>query len=192
MKQAKGEIDGVRSHIDVPQGHEPPNAIGGTEPKKRKPPPHGRKKSPSHVLVAQSAYNETIPKSQRGKLVIDKLPSDWPDGTPLPDNVTMKFSKQPKPTVKERAMNALLNQLLAFFRTWLYGRPVYKTVTNAKGEIEFVLDDDGKKIMNVPLTILGRVLQVLGAFGLLTSAIWGKTVGEWGDIVKGILAIVGG
>jgi hypothetical protein len=103
-----------------------------------------------------------------------------------------KDAKQPKPTVKERAMNALLNQLLAFFRTWLYGRPVYKTVTNERGEIEFVLDDKGNKIMNIPLTIIGRVLQVLGALGLLTSAIWGKTVGEWGELLKGILAIFGG
>jgi hypothetical protein len=192
MKLTKGEIEGVRSHIEVPQGHEPPKVIEGTEPKKRKPPPHGRKKSPSHVLVAQSAYQETILKKERGRLVIDKLPDDWPDGTPLPDNVTMKFSNQPKQTIKEKAMSALLNQLIAFLKTWLYGRPVYKTVTNAKGEIEFVLNEDGNKIMNLPLTILGRVLQVLGALGLLTSAIWGKTVGEWGDIVKGILAIVGG
>jgi hypothetical protein len=103
-----------------------------------------------------------------------------------------KDAEQPKQTLKERAMNALLNQLLAFFRTWLYGRPVYKTVTNERGEIEFVLDDKGNKIMNIPLTILGRVLQVLGALGLLTSAIWGKTVGEWGELLKGILAIFGG
>jgi hypothetical protein len=89
-------------------------------------------------------------------------------------------------------MNALLNQLLAFFRTWLYGRPVYKTVTNERGEIEFVLDDAGNKIMNIPLTILGRAMQVLGALGLLTSAIWGKTVGEWGELVKALLTLVGG
>jgi hypothetical protein len=191
MNDTKGDIDGVRSHIDAPKGHKPPKAIKGTEPKKRKPPPH-RKKSASHVLVSQSAYQETIPKNQRGRLLIDTLPDDWPQGVPLPDNVTMRMSKQPKPTLKERAMNALLNQLLAFFRTWLYGRPVYKTVTNERGEIEFVLNDDGNKIMNIPLTILGRVLQVLGALGLLTSAIWGKTVGEWGELLKALLALVGG
>jgi hypothetical protein len=103
-----------------------------------------------------------------------------------------KDAEQPKPTIKERAMNALLNQLLAFFRTWLYGRPVYKTVTNERGEIEFVLDDKGNKVMNIPLTILGRAMQVLGALGLLTSAIWGKTVAEWGDVIRNIIAILGG
>jgi hypothetical protein len=103
-----------------------------------------------------------------------------------------KDAKQPKQTLKERAMNALLNQLLAFFRTWLYGRPVYKTVTNDKGEIEFVLDDKGNKIMNIPLTILGRAMQVLGALGLLTSALWGKTVAEWGELLKALLTLVGG
>ena len=103
-----------------------------------------------------------------------------------------KDAEQPKQTLKERAMNALLNQLLAFFRTWLYGRPVYKTVTNERGEIEFVLDDKGNKIMNIPLTVLGRAMQVLGALGLLTSAIWGKTVGEWGDVIRNIIAILGG
>lgn len=96
-----------------------------------------------------------------------------------------------KLTLKERTMNALLNQLLAFFKTWLYGRPVYKTVTNPDtGEIEFVLKD-GKKVMNVPLTILGRVMQLLGALGLLTSAIWGKTVSEWGDVLRNIITILG-
>jgi len=103
-----------------------------------------------------------------------------------------KDAEQPKQTLKERAMNALLNQLLAFFRTWMYGRPVYKTVTNERGEIEFVLDDKGNKVMNIPLTILGRAMQVLGALGLLTSAIWGKTVAEWGDVIRNIIAILGG
>lgn len=88
-------------------------------------------------------------------------------------------------------MNALLNQLIAFFKTWLYGRPVYKTVTNDKGEIEFVLNADGNKVMNIPLTILGRVMQLLGALGLLTSAIWGKTVAEWGDVLRNIITILG-
>jgi hypothetical protein len=100
-------------------------------------------------------------------------------------------AKQPKLTIKERAMNALLNQLIAFLKTWLYGRPVYKTFINDKGEIEFVTDDNGKKAMNVPLTILGRAMQVLGALGLLTSAVWGKTVAEWGDVLRNILAILG-
>lgn len=89
-------------------------------------------------------------------------------------------------------MGALLNQLLAFFRTWLYGRPVYKTRTNDKGEVEFILDENGKKIMNIPLTILGRVLQVLGAFGLLSATVFGKTLGEWIPLVEDILRVFGG
>jgi hypothetical protein len=162
MKQTKGDIQGTRSHIDAPKGHKPPKAISDVKP-----------------IRDLDGFAIGSPDDIKADIDarIDALTKD---------------AKQPKPTVKERAMNALLNQLLAFFRTWLYGRPVYKTVTNAKGEIEFVLGDDGNKIMNVPLTILGRVLQVLGALGLLTSAIWGKTVGEWGELLRGILALVGG
>jgi hypothetical protein len=165
MKQTKGNIEGTRSHIDAPKGHKPPKAISDVKP--------------IRDLDGFLPDGETDPAvlKARYEARIDALTKD---------------AKQPKPTIKERAMNALLNQLLAFFRTWLYGRPVYKTVTNAKGEIEFVLNEDGNKIMNVPLTILGRVLQVLGALGLLTSAIWGKTVGEWGELLRGILALVGG
>jgi hypothetical protein len=148
--------------------------------------------------------NIDAPKGHKPPREIRKTPVRDLDGFAIgsPDDIKAdidarldaltKDAEQPKPTLKERAMNALLNQLLAFFRTWLYGRPVYKTVTNERGEIEFVLDDKGNKIMNIPLTILGRVLQVLGALGLLTSAIWGKTVGEWGELLKGILAIFGG
>ena len=144
------------------------------------------------------------PKGHKPPREIRKAPKRDLDGFAIgsPDDIKAdidarldaltKDAEQPKQTLKERAMNALLNQLLAFFRTWLYGRPVYKTVTNERGEIEFVLDDKGNKIMNIPLTILGRVLQVLGALGLLTSAVWGKTVGEWGELLKGILAIFGG
>jgi hypothetical protein len=165
MKQTKGDIEGVKSHIDPVKGHKPPKAISDVKP--------------IRDLEGFLPDGETDPAVLKAQYEarIDALTKD---------------AKQPKPTIKERAMNALLNQLLAFFRTWLYGRPVYKTVTNAKGEIEFVLDDDGNKIMNLPLTIFGRVLQVLGALGLLTSAIWGKTVGEWGELVRGILALVGG
>lgn len=89
-------------------------------------------------------------------------------------------------------MGAFLNQLLAFVRTWLYGRPVYKTRTNEAGEVEFVLDEDGNKIMNVPLTILGRVLQVLGAFGLLSATVFGKTIGEWIPFIEDLLRLLGG
>lgn len=103
-----------------------------------------------------------------------------------------RLTEQPKPKIKERIMGALLNQLLAFFRTWLYGRPVYKTRTNDKGEVEFILDENGKKIMNIPLTILGRVLQVLGAFGLLSATVFGKTLGEWIPLVEDILRVFGG
>jgi len=39
---------------------------------------------------------------------------------------------------------------------------------------------------------LGRVMQVLGALGLLTSAVWGKSVAEWGDVLRNIIAILGG
>jgi hypothetical protein len=101
-----------------------------------------------------------------------------------------KDVKQPKQTLKERAMGALLNQLLAFFKTWLYGRPVYKTKVSAvTGEVEFVLDDKGKKVMNVPLTVLGRVMQLLGAMGLLTSALWGKSIAEWGAVLEKVLRL---
>ena len=89
-------------------------------------------------------------------------------------------------------MGAFLNQLLAFVRTWLYGRPVYKTRTNEAGEVEFILDDNGKKIMNIPLTILGRVLQVLGAFGLLSASLFGKSIGEWIPLLEDLLRLLGG
>lgn len=78
------------SRIEPPKGHKPPKSIEGTEPKKQKPPPHGRKKSASHVLVAQSAYQETLPAKERERLVIDRLPEDWPEGLPLPDNVVLR------------------------------------------------------------------------------------------------------
>ena len=161
MKQTKGEIEGVRSHIEPVKGHKPPKTI---------------RKTPKRDLDGFAIGDpEDIKADIEARL--DRLTKD---------------AKQPKPTIKERAMNAILNQLLAFFRTWLYGRPVYKTVTNTKGEIEFVLDDDGNKVMNLPLTILGRVMQVLGALGLLTSAVWGKSVAEWGDVLRNIIAILGG
>jgi hypothetical protein len=158
MKPTKGEIEGVRSHIDTVQGHKPPKAI---------------RKAQAHVFV-----DVGDPKKLKAEYEarIDALTKD---------------ARQPKLTIKERAMNALLNQLIAFLKTWLYGRPVYKTFTNDKGEIEFVTDDNGKKAMNVPLTIMGRAMQVLGALGLLTSAVWGKTVAEWGDVLRNILAILG-
>jgi hypothetical protein len=148
--------------------------------------------------------NIDAPKGHKPPRAIRKTPVRDLDGFVIgsPDDIKAdidarldaltKDAEQPKQTLKERAMNALLNQLLAFFRTWLYGRPVYKTVTNERGEIEFVLGEDGNKIMNIPLTILGRAMQVLGALGLLTSAIWGKTVGEWGELVKALLTLVGG
>jgi hypothetical protein len=109
-------------------------------------------------------------------------------------------------------MNALLNQLLAFFKTWLYGRPVYKTVTNASGEIEFVLepvkvfdeatgvwvdkkDENGKvvtkKVLNKPATVLARIMQILGALGLLTATLFGKTVAEWGELLKALVSLIG-
>jgi hypothetical protein len=164
MKKTKGEIEGTRSNVDAPKGHKPP-------PK----------------LEREVTY---IVRDLEGFAI--GSPDDIKADIDARLEALTKDAEQPKQTLKERAMNALLNQLLAFFRTWLYGRPVYKTVTNERGEIEFVLDDKGNKIMNIPLTILGRVLQVLGALGLLTSAIWGKTVGEWGELLKGILAIFGG
>jgi hypothetical protein len=165
MKKTKGDIEGTRSQVDPIKGHKPPKAISEVKP--------------IRDLDGYLPDGETDPVvlKARYEARLDALTKD---------------AKQPKPTVKERAMNALLNQLLAFFRTWLYGRPVYKTVTNAKGEIEFVLDEDGNKIMNIPLTILGRAMQVLGALGLLTSALWGKTVAEWGDVIRNIIAILGG
>lgn len=102
-----------------------------------------------------------------------------------------KDARQPKPTIKERAMTAILNQLIAFLKTWLYGRPVYKTrVSTVTGEVEFVLDDKGKKVMNVPLTILGRLMQLLGALGLLTSMVWGKSVAEWGTLIEKIFGLL--
>lgn len=103
-----------------------------------------------------------------------------------------ELTAKPKPTFKEKLMGAFLNQLLAFFRTWLYGRPVYKTRTNDAGEVEFILDDNGKKIMNIPLTILGRVMQLLGAFGLLSATVFGKTLGEWIPLLEDILRLLGG
>lgn len=103
-----------------------------------------------------------------------------------------ELTEQPKPKIKERIMGALLNQLLAFVRTWLYGRPVYKTRTNEQGVVEFVLNDKGDKIMNVPLTIFGRVLQLLGAFGLLSATVFGKTLGEWVPLFEDLLKLLGG
>lgn len=103
-----------------------------------------------------------------------------------------KLTEQPKPKIKERLMGALLNQLLAFVRTWLYGRPVYKTTKNADGVIIFVLTEDGDKIMNLPLTIFGRVLQLLGAFGLLSATVFGKTIGEWVPLFEDLLKLLGG
>ena len=96
-----------------------------------------------------------------------------------------------KKTIKEKTMTALLNQLLAFVKTWLYGRPVYKTFKGADGTAQFLLDKDGNKVMNIPLTILGRLLQLLGAFGLLSTAVWGKSFGEWAEIIKAILLGIG-
>jgi hypothetical protein len=102
-------------------------------------------------------------------------------------------AKEPKPTLKEKAMNALLNQLLAFVKTWLYGRPVYKTRKNEySGEIEFILDKDGKKIMNIPLTILGRILQVTGALGLLSVVVGGKPISEWVPILTDLIRLITG
>jgi hypothetical protein len=103
-----------------------------------------------------------------------------------------ELTEQPKPKIKERIMGALLNQLLAFVRTWLYGRPVYKTRTNEAGVVEFVLNDKGDKIMNVPLTIFGRVLQLVGAFGLLSATVFGKTLGEWVPLFEDLLRLLGG
>jgi hypothetical protein len=100
-------------------------------------------------------------------------------------------AKQPKQNVKERIMGAFLNQLLAFIRTWLYGRPVYKTITNDRGVVEFVVDGDGNKVMNKPLTVLGRMLQILGAFGLLSSTVLGRTLGEWFPVIENIITLIG-
>lgn len=163
MKKTKGEITDKPSKIDVPKGHKPPPKLTETP-----------KRDLDGFAIEGSDDIEGMLKRFHEKR--EKLTKD---------------AKQPKLTLKERTMNALLNQLIAFFKTWLYGRPVYKTVTNDKGEIEFVLNADGNKVMNIPLTILGRVMQLLGALGLLTSAIWGKTVAEWGDVLRNIITILG-
>lgn len=103
-----------------------------------------------------------------------------------------ELTEQPKPKIKERLMGAILNQLLAFLRTWLFGRPVYKTTTDADGVIMFVLKENGDKIMNIPLTILGRVLQLLGAFGLLSVSVFGKSIGDWVPLFEDLFRLLGG
>jgi hypothetical protein len=170
------------SHIDPVEGHKPPSKLRETP--KANVPKH-RKRTKLQTEAAQYAYQQTLPKSQRGDLRYDK-------DSPFHPDYFKKATEQPKPKIKERIMGAFLNQLLAFFRTWLYGRPVYKTRTNDAGEVEFILDDDGKKIMNIPLTILGRVMQLLGAFGLLSASIFGKTLREWLPILEDILRVFGG
>jgi hypothetical protein len=171
-----------RSHIDPVQGHKPPSKLRETP--KPKVAPH-RKRTKLQTEASQYAYQQTLPKGQRGDLRYD-------EDSPFHPEYFNTLTEQQKPKIKERIMGALLNQLLAFVRTWLYGRPVYKTRTNEAGVVEFILNDKGDKIMNVPLTIFGRVLQLVGAFGLLSATVFGKTLGEWVPLFEDLLRLLGG
>lgn len=79
------------AHIPKVEGHTPPERIGSPVAK-RKPQGH-RKRTPTQTLLSQSAYHETLPKGERGRLVIDRLPEGWPEGVPLPDNVVWKSNR---------------------------------------------------------------------------------------------------
>lgn len=77
-------------HIPTTDGHKPPESIRPVA--KRKPAPH-RKRTPTQTLLSQSAYQETLPKGERGMIVLDELPDGWPVGVPLPDNVALKSGR---------------------------------------------------------------------------------------------------
>lgn len=102
-------------------------------------------------------------------------------------------AKPPKPNLKERTMNALLNTLWHFIRTWLFAKPVYKSTTDAAGNPIPARDAAGNKIVNVPLTLLGRLVQILTLLGLLSPIVAGKPISEWIPIITDIVrAITGG
>lgn len=90
-------------------------------------------------------------------------------------------------------MNAILNQIWYFIRMWLYAKPVYKSETMPDGTAVPARDQNGDKIVNVPLTILGRAVQILAVLGLLSPVVLGKPVEQWVPIVTEIVkAVTGG
>jgi hypothetical protein len=190
MNMTRSDMEGKPSHIDAPKGHKPPKAISETPPAKV---PKHRPRTKQHTLLSQIAYRETLPKDQRGRMIVD----EWPFDFPMPDFVSIRkipknsILPQPKTTVKDRLMNAILNRIWAFVRDvilqWAFPFPIYK-----KGEdgVTPIRDENGKKVIDWVATVSARVLS-------LVAVVWGTVevlgipVAEWVNRIIAALGIGG-
>ena len=93
----------------------------------------------------------------------------------------------PKP-MKDKIIKVILNQIWYFIRTWLYAKPVYVTAPDEHENIVPIRNPEtGKKKVNIPLTLLGRVVQLLGVVGWLPLLIAGKPVSEWLELLQKLI-----
>jgi hypothetical protein len=196
MNMTRSDMEGKPSHIEAHKGHKPPKAISETPPASV---PKHRPRTKQHTLLSQIAYRETLPKDQRGRMIVD----EWPFDAPMPDFVEIRKPLQEKQflpilgkakqTIKDNIMNAILTRIWAFVRDvilqWAFPFPIYR-----KGEdgVTPIRDDKGKHVIDWVATVSARVLS-------LVAVVWGTVevlgipLAEWIARLAGALGIpIGG
>lgn len=190
MNQTKSDIECKPSRIDAPKGHRPPKAIRETPPASV---PKHRKRTREQTLISQISYIQSLPKDQRGRLVL----SDWPFGFPPPDFVEIRKNKKvsilakPATKLKDKVMNAILNRIWTFVRDvilqWVFPFPIYKK--GADG-ITPITDDDGKPVIDWFATVTARVLSLVAVMWG-TVEVLGIPLSEWAARIGAALGIGG-
>lgn len=166
------------SHIDAPKGHKPPTAISETPPASV---PKHRPRTKLQTQASQYAYQQTLPKDERG---VVQFPNDspfHPDYFRSEEPIKKKSIRLIKTAtdIKDKAMNAILTRIWAFVRDvilqWAFPFPIFK-----KGEdgVTPIRDSDGKKVIDWVATLSARALSlVVVIWG--TVEVLGQPVSEW-------------
>lgn len=204
MNQTKSDMQGRPSRIDAPKGHTPPGTIRPTPPAKI---PKHRKRTRKQTLISQISYIESLPKDQRGRLVVDDWPFDFapPDFVeirklpknsilPQPEKAAPTQGATPKPKrpkIKDRIMNAIMQRLWTFVRDvllqWVFPFPIYRKQPDG---ITPVTDADGKPVIDWFATVSARVLSLVAVMWG-TVEVLGIPLSEWVARIGAALGIGG-
>lgn len=80
--------------------------------------------------------------------------------------------------MKDRLVKFFLDMIFPVFIQWVFPYPIYKKENGVN-----IKDENGKFVVNWPLTVLARVLSVLTVlYGSYT--VFGQTVAEWVALIS--------